>query len=97
MKNLSAIERKKRILAYGEHSGHCHVITGDVYFDGKDRIVVGEDGNAVLRHLLETDWMQGKETWTGEHKDITLVPGTYEFVQQQVFDPLTKRIEDARD
>lgn len=91
-------ERKKRILAYGEHSGHCHVVTGQVEFDAQGRIIVGGDNsNAVLKHLLEKDWMEGKEVWTGEHKDIKLATGTYEFVPQMVFDPLTKRIENAKD
>lgn len=94
---MNTQERKKRIIAKGEMSGHCHVITGDVEFDSQGRIIVAEDSNAVLKHLLETDWMEGKETWTGEHTDIKLTPGIYSYVPQQVFDPLTKRIESARD
>lgn len=90
-------EKLARIIARGESGNHCHVLTGDVQFDEQGRIIVGEDSSVVLRHLLESDWMDGKETWTGEHKDITLVPGKYEYVPQQVFDLLTKRIEDARD
>lgn len=90
-------ERKKRIIARGEFSNHCHVITGDIEFDIKGRIVVGENSNVVLKHLLETDWLEGKEIWTGEHTDIKLSPGVYEYVPQQVFDPLTKRIEAAKD
>jgi hypothetical protein len=90
-------ERKKRILAYGEHSGHCHVITGNVEFDLQGRIIVGDDSNAVLKHLLEKEWMEGKEQWTGEHADIKLATGTYEYVPQIVFDPLSKRIEKAKD
>lgn len=97
MKTLTKEERSKRIIARGEHSNHSHVITGDVEFDAQGRILVGEDSNAVIKHLLETDWMDGKEIWTGEHTDIKLSPGVYEFVQQTVFDPLTKRIESARD
>jgi hypothetical protein len=90
-------EREKRILARGEHSGHCHVVTGDVEFNSQGRIVVGDDSNAVLRHLLEKDWMEGKEVWTGEHHDIKLAKGVYEYVPQVVFDPLSKRIEAAKD
>lgn len=90
-------ERKSRIIARGEHSNHSHIITGEIEFDSKGRIIVGEDSNAVLKHLLESDWMEGKETWTGEHKDIQLTPGVYEYVPQMVFDPLSKRIEAARD
>lgn len=94
---MTIAERKKRILARGEHSNHCHVITGEIEFDSQGRLVVGEDSNAVLKHLLETDWLEGKETWTGEHKDIMLKPGLYEMVPQMVFDPLTERIESAKD
>jgi len=90
-------ERKARIIARGEFSNHCHVITGEVEFNSKGQIIVGENSNAVLKHLLEKDWMEGKEVWTGEHKDITLTPGVYEYVPQLVFDPLSKRIEAARD
>lgn len=90
-------ERQKRIIARGEFSNHCHVVTGDVEFDAQGRIIVGDDSNAVLRHLLEKDWMEGKETWTGEHHDIRLAKGTYEYVPQMVFDPLSKRIENAKD
>lgn len=90
-------ERKSRIIARGEFSNHAHIITGDVKFDAQGRIIVSEDSNAVLKHLLETDWMEGKEVWTGEHTDIKLTPGVYEYVPQKVFDPLTKRIEAARD
>jgi hypothetical protein len=90
-------ERKKRILAVGEMSNHCHVITGNVEFDLQGRIIVGDDSNAVLKHLLEKEWMEGKEQWTGEHADIKLATGTYEYVPQIVFDPLSKRIEKAKD
>jgi hypothetical protein len=98
MKNLTQHEREKRIIARGEHSGHCHVITGDVEFDSQGRIIVSDDSNAVLRHILEKEWIgEGKEVWTGEHHDIKLASGTYEFVPQMVFDPLSKRIEKAKD
>ena len=90
-------QRKKRILAVGESKNHCHVITGDITFDTQGRIIVGENSNATLKHLLEKDWMEGKETWTGEHKDIVLTPGVYEPVLQEVFDPLSKRIERVRE
>lgn len=90
-------ERKKRILALGESHNHAHVITGDITFDTAGRIVVTEDSNAVLKHLLEKDWLEGKEVWSGEHKDIALTPGIYEPILQEVFDPLSKRIERVRE
>ena len=90
-------QRRQRILARGEFSDHCHVITGNVEFDEHGRIVVGENSEAVLKHLIESEWMKGNEVWTEEHHDIKLQPGKYEHVQQLVFDPLTKRIQNAKD
>jgi len=95
---LTKNERKKRVLARGEFSNHCHVITGDIEFDNQGRIVVCENSNAVLKHILETAWLEeGKEIWTREHKDIKLEPGVYEFIQQQQFDPLEQRIRAVAD
>jgi hypothetical protein len=91
-------ERKKRILALGESHNHAHVITGNIEFDLQGRIIVSEDSNAVLKHILEKPWIEdGKEIWSGEHKDIVLTPGVYETVLQEVFDPLSKRIERVRE
>lgn len=90
-------ERLKRIIARGEFSDHCHVICGNVGFDSEGNILVGENSDAVMRHLLESEWLKGNEVWTGEHHDIKLKPGKYQYVQQQVYDPLQKRIEAAKD
>lgn len=97
---MTQSERQKRIIARGEFSDHCHVITGDVIIEtknGKTLITVTEDSNACLRHLVESEWIKGNEVWTGEHKDIKVRPGTYEYVPQMVFDPISKRIENAID
>ena len=95
---MTITERKKRILALGESHNHAHVIVGDIQFDSLGRIVVSEDSNAVLKHILEKPWVkEGKEIWSGEHKDIVLTPGVYEPVLQEVFDPLAKRIERVRE
>jgi len=68
-------ERKNRVIAQGEFSNHSHVVTGDatVERNGKGEIIikVGEEG-AVLRHILESEWLEGREQWTGEHHDINL-------------------------
>lgn len=100
MKKLNLEQRKLRIIARGEFSNHCHVVIGDVNVyqkNGKTYIKVGEDSNAVLKHLLETEWLKGKEVWTKEHKDIPLEKGTYEFVQQVEYNPLDETIRAVRD
>ncbi len=100
MKNLTKKERESRIIARGEHSGHAHIITGDVEITKKNGdvfIKVNEDSNACLKHLLEKEWIEGNEIWTKEHKDIPLKKGTYKFVQQIEFDPYSSLIQSVRD
>ena len=94
-------ERKKRVLARGEVSGHCHVITGNNVLIKEEKgtifVEVGNEG-AVLKHILEKEWIEEeKEIWTGEHKDISVKPGKYEYVPQVNFNPLTQRIEEVGD
>ena len=72
---LSKEKRASRIIARGEHSGHSHVITGDAEVTrnskGEILIEVGDEG-AILRHLIESEWMNGVERHTNEHGDIDL-------------------------
>lgn len=72
---MNKIERTNRIIARGEGSNHSHVVVGDATIkrnnDGEIIIEVGKEG-AVLRHILETSWMNGQEVHTGEHGDINL-------------------------
>ncbi len=93
-------ERKNRIIAKGEFSNHSHVMTGDctVTKNEKGEIIceVGSEG-AILKHILESDWLKGVETWTKEHKDIPLEKGTYKFIQQQEYNPYNKAIEAVKD
>lgn len=108
-------ERKSRIIARGEHSGHSHIITGAaVVRSANGEILIDVKGKCSIEHLLEDAWLNGESVHTGEHDaiDLTELPDqirqgdvflkkvsgkTYKFIQQQVFDPLTRRIEDARD
>lgn len=95
MKTTTKEERMKRIIARGEHSGHDHIITGDVevceeHVPGMGRrivVTVGEDSNAALKHLLEKPWLEeGREEWTKEHKAIPLPAGEYTFPIQKEYD-----------
>jgi hypothetical protein len=75
IKIMNKKERSNRIIARGEGSNHSHVIVGDAKVErnkqGEILIEVGNEG-AVLRHILETAWMNGQEVHTGEHTDISL-------------------------
>jgi len=93
-------ELKNRIIARGEHSNHAHIITGQATIERKGEevfITVKDNEIATIRHLLETQWLQGQEVWTEEHKDITLEPGVYKYIQQVETNPLNGLIRNVVD
>lgn len=94
-KGLKKIERKP--IAYGEHSGHLHVITGDYEMLEDDKgtlyVSVGNAG-AVLRHIHESQFKgyDSKEIMPkADHKPITLIPNTnYIFGIHKRYNPFSK-------
>lgn len=87
-------------LAYGEISGHVHVLTGDVELfemEGKTFAVVGNDG-ARLQHVMENNITPScltkvEELPVADHKSILLPIGTYEIGIQKQFNPYEKIFE----
>lgn len=88
-------ERKKRVIARGKHSNHAHVLTGNITFNSNGTFTVND--TAKIRHILETNWLNGHEVWTEEHKDIDLEKGTYKYVQQVEYDPYQDIIREVID
>lgn len=85
---------KQDCVAFGEHSGHHHMATGEaeVYeLDGRMFTLTGKAG-AKLEHI---------NTNTGgkaDHDAITLEPNeVYEVIHQNVFNPLEKAMQRVRD
>ena len=114
MKILSKEEKLNRIIARGEFSDHAHVVTGKCTIErnGDDVFINAEDGQATMRHLLESKYLAGKEQWTGEHEDIVLAgdtirhgdvilkkvsKGRYQYIHQIEFDPFEDIIRKVRD
>ena len=82
-------------LAYGEITGHVHILTGDVEMyesEGKRYAKVGEK-QARLQHILEGSMRDSacmtevKELPVADHKSILLSPGVYEFGIQKEYNP----------
>lgn len=91
----SAKKISPKPIALGEHSGHQHVVTGDVeYFEHEGRIIcaVGSDG-ARLQHIHESNfvgWDKSDEMQVADHKSILLPKGNYEFFIQNSYNPYAK-------
>ena len=93
-------ERRLRVIARGEHSNHSHVIVGEATVeerDGATYITVKNDGDASIKHILESEWLKGNEVWTKEHTDIEIQKGTYKYIQQVEYDPYDDKIREVRD
>lgn len=68
------IGKGRKVLAYGEKTGHTHVLDGDVsYYDNGDgQILCSINGNAELAHQ--------------EHKSIEVPVGSYLVIRQRESD-----------
>lgn len=100
-KEAKKIEHKP--IALGEHSGHEHIVTGDVELyelNGVTYAAVGSDG-AMLQHVHESNFKGNysikKELPKADHKPLVLEPGVYEFFIQGSFNPYKKIMEKVID
>lgn len=93
----AAVKISNKPLAYGEVSGHQHVLTGDVQlFELEGRIIaaVGSDG-ARLQHVHESNfnsklWATTEEIQKSDHGSLLLPEGNYEFWIQNAYNPFAK-------
>jgi len=90
-------------IALGEHSGHQHVLTGDVKlfeYEGKILAAVGSDG-ATLQHVHESrfdgNYASKKVFEKADHNPIPLKEGVYEFFIQGCYNPYKKLMEKVID
>lgn len=88
-------EKSKKILAHGETSGHCHILTGDVELfelNGQVFAVVGS-GGAFHQHIKETDvtdnvFTINRNISNCDHtKDCQIAPGVYAIGLDRQYDP----------
>lgn len=101
-KNAKKVANKP--IALGEHSGHMHVLTGDVQMfevDGRIVCAVGSDG-ARLQHVHESNfsdacWSSTKEIQKADHNSHVLPEGYYEFWIQNSYNPYSRLMEQVID
>lgn len=88
-------DKAAKILARGETSGHCHIITGDVElfeFNGQVFAAVGS-GGAFHQHIKETDvtdevFTVNRNISNCDHtKDCKIEPGIYAIGLDRQYDP----------
>lgn len=91
-------KKESNIIAVGESQNHAHAIFGEA------EILEAENGDMFLSVTEETQLkhilMQSgiaTETWTKEHKEITVAPGKYKVTIQRQYNPYEKAIEQVRD
>lgn len=92
-------------VAYGEVSGHCHILTGDVELfevSGQKFAVVGSDG-AFHQHIHEADitpdtYKVNKNISNADHTTpCPIAPGTYLIGIHQEYNPFAKVFEQVVD
>ncbi len=93
-----------RPIAYGEHSRHQHVLTGDVeMFELEGRLIAAvAAGGARLQHVHESNftsenWTTTREITKADHHSHLLPPGNYEFYIQNAYNPYSKLMEKVID
>lgn len=100
--NVKKIEKSP--VAYGEHSGHQHIITGDyeLFEDDNNNIFaqIGSDG-ATLQHIHESNFKSFDKNDTipvADHKPVVLSPNTsYKIGIHKKFNPFSKTFEKVID
>jgi hypothetical protein len=87
-------QKADAVVAYGEHSGHAHVATGDAQvfeLDGKLYVSVGHDGGELQHLHLPT----GRKA---DHHSLVLEPSTvYEVILQNQYNPYSRFMERVAD
>ena len=90
-------------IALGEHSGHQHIMTGDVQLFEMDGVIyaaVGSDG-ATLQHVHESrfngDYNTKKVIEKADHNPLKLDEGIYQFFIQGAYNPYKKLMEKVID
>lgn len=98
-----AVKIKSKPIALGEHSGHQHILTGDVELfelNGVTYAAVSSDG-ATLQHVHESrfngDYSTMKPIEKADHNPIPLKEGVYEFFIQGAYNPYKKLMEKVID
>jgi hypothetical protein len=97
LKNVK--EPMSSIIARGENSNHSHVAVGDVevFEDTDGTLYVNAKGEFELKHILESEFLTGREVWTGEHTPLSFPAGTYVFLPQFEYHPYNDEIQRVRD
>lgn len=100
----SAKKVNKQPLAYGEKSGHQHIITGDyeMFQDEKsDFYVVAGDTGCTIRHIHESNFKgfdKDADVAIADHNNIKLQPGkTFRFGIHLKYNPFSKVFEKVID
>ena len=87
-----------RVVAYGETSGHAHVIDAEVYRKD-DEIILDVKQETELRHILLVAgiYMPEKRYTEADHAPIPVEPGIYRVKIHKQYNPYSKLPEKVVD
>ena len=100
-----AIKVQNQPIAFGETSGHCHILNGDVELfelNGRKYAVVGSDG-AFHSHVHESSLTeetyktQGNLTNPDHTKECWIKPGIYQLGIHKRYNPFQKVWDKVQD
>lgn len=100
-----AVKISNQPIAFGETSGHCHILNGDVElfeFEGRKYAVVGNDG-AFHSHVHESSLKedtyktQGNLTNADHTKECWIKPGVYQLGIHKRYNPFQKVWDKVKD
>ena len=100
-----AIKVQNQPIAFGETSGHCHILNGDVELfelNGRKYAVVGSDG-AFHSHVHESSLTeetyktQGNLTNADHTKECWIKPGIYQLGIHKRYNPFQKVWDKVQD
>ena len=86
--NINLIKQKDNVVAYGEFTGHHHVVITE---DEQIAVFTDSSGKKYI------DCVSGSTITHPEHKEIILEPAFYEVIVEREFDPFESKIREVKD
>jgi hypothetical protein len=87
-KDANKLNDKQIVLAYGEITGHAHVMLAEkeqdiIAYKNGEELYLSVFANAILKH----GELKKIQTTIGDHDSIKIQPGNYQVIRQREYTP----------